>query len=79
VKFRRPTSQEKREAKEKRLSAWHKIFAFWPRRLTHDQHEVCWLQYVYRRGTFKPSRDGPYWVWEYAESEFDILRIDDKK
>ena len=79
MKFRTLTWHERTELKETRLSSWHKWFALRPVRLTSDRHEVRWLEYVYRKGKKGRWEGGVYWSWTFAESELDILKIDNEK
>lgn len=74
MKFRILTPEQRAEEREERLNAWHKWFAWRPIRMTDDQTDVRWLEFVYRKGRKRYSDDGGYWTWTYAETTFDILR-----
>ena len=86
MRFRVLSPDEKYELRKKRLadeeaelSKWHRIFALWPRRLTSDQHEIHWLEFIYRKGkAYSDGEGGRCYQWIYAESELDILKLDDK-
>lgn len=71
---RRKKELEERDA---RLTKWHRIFALWPRRLSSDEHEIVWLQYIYRKGKCRSdSEGGRYYDFLYVETELDILKTD---
>jgi hypothetical protein len=77
IRFRALTWAERSELREERLSSWHKWFAWRPIRLSSNKHEVRWLGFIYRKGEYCYYDDGSYWKWKYAETEFDILRMDE--
>lgn len=74
MKFRLLTSAERAELKKSRLTKWHKWFTWRPIRLTVDQHEVRWLETVYRVGRHLYCEDGSYYSWRYADNTADVLR-----
>jgi hypothetical protein len=72
-------ARRKKELEERnaRLTKWHRIFALWPRRLSSDEHEIVWLQYIYRKGKSRSDGDGGrYYDFLYVETELDILKTD---
>lgn len=75
MRFRMLTEEERESRKRERLSSWHKKFAWLPVRLTHDNNEVRWLQFVHRKGEFVYGEEDCWYNWSYAENEFDILRL----
>ena len=75
MKFRSITLEEKRKIKIEKLEAWHRWFAWTPIRLTVDNHEVRWMENVYRKGKLRHTDDGPYWQWKYADGAIDVIQI----
>jgi len=55
-----PTSFEKSQAREARLSDWHLYYCFLPKRMTNT-HECRWLEWVLRKG----RRPRHHWYWDY--------------
>lgn len=51
------------EEKEKRLSKWHKFFAWYP--VAISAHDYRWLETVRRKGVWYRSYDTYEWDWEY--------------
>lgn len=75
MKFRILTADERADIRREKLSCWHKWFAWRPIRLTSDEHEVRWLEVVYRKGRLRGSEEGDFWKWKYADSSLDILKL----
>ena len=86
MRFRTLSPEEKYELRKKRLAEknarlnkWHRTFAWIPHRLAYDDHEILWLEFIYRKGKgFHDGDGGTVYRWIYAESELDILKIDEK-
>lgn len=77
IRLRVLTASEKEEIRREKLSTWHKWFAWKPVRLEHDNHEVRWFGWIFRKGMARHDGEGGvWWNWKYAENEFDILKIE---
>lgn len=79
MKFTILTKQQRYEEGLKRLTSWHKHFCFKPTRMSYDQTDVRWLEYVLRKGkaTFRYGTNIVVgWEWRYISSEFDILKYE---
>ena len=77
IRLRMLTKTEREFRKYQRLSHWHKWFAWKPVRLTCDRHEIRFLGFIYRKGRSVNGHEGEsWWIWEYAETSFDVLKID---
>ena len=55
--------KESWEEKKQRLSTRHLWFAWFPVRLTYSK--CCWLEWVWRTGTYHRAVYDPGWTWEY--------------
>lgn len=51
MKFRIKTQQEWSRDKIKKIESWNKKFAWKWVRLTNDDAEVRWLEFIYRKGS----------------------------
>ena len=70
------TYEERCRLRRERLQVWHRKFAWTPVRLSHDEHEIRWLQFIYRKGKHVYMGQGDWdHTWIYAETEFDILKV----
>lgn len=45
------------------VKPWHSWFAWHP--VYVGSHDIRWLEYVWRKGTFVFGYGDPYWKWEY--------------
>ena len=78
MKFHLKSKEQRASDKEKRLSEWHRWFAWKPIRMTPESTEVRWLEFIYRKKVRAWSA-GKDFDWKYIESAFDILKDQSKK
>ncbi len=86
MRFRRKTAKQRNHDKAVHLESWHKKFAWLPIRLTSDNNEIRWLEFVLRKGHagYKTSKwTGRRYIaassWVYADSSLDVLRIKEQE
>lgn len=81
MKWRTETRQEKmiryRKEQFEKYTKWHKWFAWHRVRLSDDEHEVRWLEFIYRKGTLHSNLGGDFYTWEYVDNIFGILKVNE--
>ena len=78
MKFRVLTAEEKAKLIREKKTSWHKWFAWKPIRLSSDEHEVRWLEFVYRKGVYRFG-ESDQCEWKYADSSLDVLKLSEDK
>jgi hypothetical protein len=66
MRFRSLTREELKALDKQKRETWHRWFAWKPVRLTSDEHEIRWMEYVYRRGKMHYSDADEWWKWQKA-------------
>lgn len=75
MKFRIKTYREFREDYTEKRLKWHRWFAWRPVRMTDDEKDVRWLEFLYRKGKFVNYYDGGYgYKWIYADNLLDVIK-----
>lgn len=79
------TKDQKRKRRLDAERVWHRKFAWLPIRMTTPSARVVWLEYCCRKSvpqfhdTYRPKQAGrpEQWKWQYVETEFDILKMNE--
>lgn len=58
------TTKEKKEAYEKKITDWHRVFLWFPKRVGH--RDCRWLEYVERKRVTKTKKEY-YLFGEYSK------------